>query len=586
MTSKVWLLVKRRTCVILVAFTGPPGVWRADEGAKQKVQEESFGMNWNKKKDAPAGQEPRSAADASLDPKMKKRLKWIVPAVCVVIVAGAAWFAMSQPKAVKVSASYTQTSVERRSISESFSGFGTLQPANTYTVKSLVAGEALSADFEEGDIVEKGAVLYQVDNSTATTNIEKAQIALEQAQRNYDKIADTRYVRSDVGGTVYALKVAVGDEVTQGQEVAVIQDNSKMVLKLPFPAADAVNFQVGQSALITLDGTFETLEGRVTAISGSDVLGSGNVLIRTVTIEAINAGTMNNTQVATANINGINSIESGTFAYQAEKTLTASAAGTVSEIYVPEGSQISEDQALLVLVGENLDETIQNAAESLRSAELSRENAQEQFNNYTITSPISGTIIEKKYKQGDIIETAQVLCTIYDLSYLQMVINVDELDISNIAVGQSVNITADAINDMTYTGTVTRVSMVGTTSNGTTAYPVTIRIDETEGLRPGMNVNAEIIVAEASEAISVPNGAVQRGGYVLVTKDSPSAVNALTDRTAPDGFVYVEVTTGVSDDNYVEIVSGLQDGDKVGIETSGSLSAVGLIQGFTGGRTR
>ena len=94
MTSKVWLLVKRRTCVILVAFTGPPGVWRADEGAKQKVQEESFGMNWNKKKDAPAGQEPRSAADASLDPKMKKRLKWIVPAVCVVIVAGAAWFAM------------------------------------------------------------------------------------------------------------------------------------------------------------------------------------------------------------------------------------------------------------------------------------------------------------------------------------------------------------------------------------------------------------------------------------------------------------------------------------------------------------
>lgn len=545
-------------------------------------------MIWKNKKDVSAGQSSQTDAAARINPALKKQLKWVVPVLCVVVLAGLLWIKSSQPKTVATSTAYTQESVERRSISESFSGYGTLQPANTYTVKSLVAGEALSAEFEEGDIVEKGAVLYQVDNTTATTNIEKAQIALEQAQRSYDKIADTRYVRADVGGVVYSLKVAVGDAVTQGQEVAVIQDSSKMVLKLPFPAADAVNFSVGQTAVITLDGTFETLEGRVTAISGSDVLGTGNVLVRTVTIEAANAGTLNNTQVATASINGVNSTESATFAYQAEKTLTASAAGTVAEIYVQEGNPIAEDQALLSLMGEDLDESIQNAAETLRNAELSMENAQEQLNNYTITSPISGTIIEKKYKQGDIIETAQALCTIYDLSYLQMIINVDELDISAIEVGQSVTITADAVQNSTYTGTVTRVSMAGTTSNGTTAYPVTIQIDDTEGLRPGMNVNAEIIVAEAENVIAVPNGAVERGGYVLVTKNSPSAVNAVADRKAPDGFVYVAVTTGVSDDNYVEILSGLQEGDIVGVESSQSAfgTALGQIRVFAGGRTR
>ena len=55
---------------------------------------------------------------------------------------------------------------------------------------------------------------------------------------------------------------------------------------------------------------------------------------------------------------------------------------------------------------------------------------------------------------------------------------------------------------------------------------MTIRIDSIDGLRPGMNANAEIVVAESTSALCVPNAAIVRGGYVLVTKDSPSAANA------------------------------------------------------------
>ena len=66
----------------------------------------------------------------------------------------------------------------------------------------------------------------------------------------------------------------------------------------------------------------------------------------------------------------------------------------------------------------------------------------------------------------------------------------------------------------------------------------------------------------------MPNAAVQRGGYVLVTQDSPSAANAEQGMDAPDGFVYVSVKTGVSDDNYTQIVSGIQEGDTVGYDPS------------------
>ena len=530
-------------------------------------------MIWKKKKDAAAqsaeaagemtGAKGRTGAGAFA----KKNWKWLVPLV-VVAAAGAVFLIGGGNKAASGDVTYAETTPVRQDVSNSLSGTGTLNPANTYTVKSLVDGKILTGGFEEGDKVEEGDVLYTIDSSDASTNLEKASIALQQAQRSYDKTVDLQYVRAEVDGTVSSLKVAKGDQVTSGQEVAVIRDSSKMLLNLLFPAADAANFSVGQSADVVLDGTFETLKGTITAVTGTDELSTGNLLVRTVTIRVNNAGGLTTAQAATASINGVSSIASATFAYQAERTLTAQASGTVSAINVQEGDAVSKGDILIELTGDDLTESIQSASESLRSAEISMQNQQDNMSNYTITSPISGTIIEKDAKQGDALTSGSTLCVIYDLSYLEMVINVDELQIGALSVGQKVQLTADAVTDKTYVGTVTRVSMKGSSSGGTTTYPITIRIDDTDGLRPGMNANAEIVVAEANNALVVPNAAVIRGGYVLVSKKSPSAANAVEDMDAPEGYVYVKVETGVSDDSYTEIKSGLQEDDTVAYDTS------------------
>ena len=530
-------------------------------------------MIWKKKKDAAAqsaeaagemtGAKGRTGAGAFA----KKNWKWLVPLV-VVAAAGAVFLIGGGNKAASGDVTYAETTPVRQDVSNSLSGTGTLNPANTYTVKSLVDGKILTGGFEEGDKVEEGDVLYTIDSSDASTNLEKASIALQQAQRSYDKTVDLQYVRAEVDGTVSSLKVAKGDQVTSGQEVAVIRDSSKMLLNLLFPAADAANFSVGQSADVVLDGTFETLKGTITAVTGTDELSTGNLLVRTVTIRVNNAGGLTTAQAATASINGVSSIASATFAYQAERTLTALASGTVSAINVQEGDAVSKGDILIELTGDDLTESIQSASESLRSAEISMQNQQDNMSNYTITSPISGTIIEKDAKQGDALTSGSTLCVIYDLSYLEMVINVDELQIGALSVGQKVQLTADAVTDKTYVGTVTRVSMKGSSSGGTTTYPITIRIDDTDGLRPGMNANAEIVVAEANNALVVPNAAVIRGGYVLVSKKSPSAANAVEDMDAPEGYVYVKVETGVSDDSYTEIKSGLQEDDTVAYDTS------------------
>ena len=87
----------------------------------------------------------------------------MVPVVCVAVLGG--WFILRPDKAQNANTdiNYVQVSPSKRDVSNTLSGTGTLNPANTYNVKSLVAGKVLTSSFEEGDIVEEGTVLYTVD---------------------------------------------------------------------------------------------------------------------------------------------------------------------------------------------------------------------------------------------------------------------------------------------------------------------------------------------------------------------------------------------------------------------------------------
>ncbi|MDU8688479.1 efflux RND transporter periplasmic adaptor subunit [Faecalibacterium wellingii] len=518
--------------------------------------------------------ESPAAQPGKKDPKqfLKHNWKKITAVVCVAAVAAAVLLPKTSKKDVQASTQYVEAALERRDITNTFSGSGTISAANTYTVKSLVKGTVLTADFEVGDTIEKGTVLYTIDSSDVATSVEKAQLALEQAQRSYDDAADAQYIRSVIGGTVASIKVKAGDYVTAGQEIATVRDDSSLLLTLEFPAADASNFAVGQAAQVMLNGTFETLSGTVQAVAGTDTISSGNLLVRTVTIAVPNNGSLTTAQAASASINGVSALASARFDYQHQQTVTATASGTVSAVCVKEGTVVAANTAIVQLSGTELSRQVQSAADSLLNAQLSMSDTEKQMENYTITSPISGTVIQKNVKAGDTVGTdtasSETLCTIYDLSYLEMTLNVDELEILSIKEGQTVTITADAISDRTFTGVVTSVSAAGTTTGGTTTYPVTIRIDDTGDLLPGMNATAEIEVSSAENALTIPNGAVVRGNYVLVTRDSPSAVNAVQDMTAPDGYVYVKITTGTSDNDSIEVTGGLQEGDTIAYDAN------------------
>ena len=475
---------------------------------------------------------------------------------------------------------YLTAVVERGGIVSTLSDSGTLEPADSYTVTSLVSGEVLSADFEEGDTVEKDTLLYSIDSSDSTNSIERTQLSLDQAQRNYDRTLEAQEdlnVKAPQGGTVTQLLVEAGDEVSAGQELGQILDRDHMELKVPFLKDEAAAISVGQGASVTLDSTFEVLPGTVTAVSGADVVLTGNRIVRYVTVEVENPGALTDASTAAATVGDYACVSGAAFTYKKSVAITAPASGDVVELYVHEGSDVGKNQALLYIDSDSVQDQVDSAYTALRDAEIALET---QEKNYNITSPIQGTVVEKGFKAGDNVSSGAVLCTVYDLSYLTMTVYVDELDISSVAVGQKVSITADAVEGQTYEGVVTTVSIKGTTNGGVTTYPVTIRIDETDGLLPGMNADYEIITAQADNVLRIPAAAVDRGNRVLVVDEDADGSDG-----APEGYRYQTVTTGITDGDWIEIIDGLSEGDTIAYlpATNDSSGFMGMMMGGMGG---
>ena len=491
-----------------------------------------------------------------------KKIIALILVIVIVIVAVKSCSGKGKNDAMQAS-TYTMDTAVRTSIVESITGTGTLEPADKYTVTTLLKGDVLSDAFEEGDIVKEDQTLYQIDSSDMETSIEKAQISVSSAQRNYNtavKALDNLNVKTKVGGTVTDVLVEVGDEVSAGQEIAKVRDDSVMTIELPFPADEADTFYIGQSAEVTLYGSFETLSGTVASVSGATQVMPGNMIVKNVKINVDNPGAISEEQMATAEVGTSGSTQSGKFQYKENRSVNAEVSGEVVEIVNDEGALVSDGSTIIRLESDNVTDSVQSASDNVKDAQISLENQYENLEDYTVKSPINGTVIEKLVKAGDTIDAGAKLCTIYDLSYLKMTMNVDELDINKISVGQDVTITADAVEGKTFAGKVTKINMAGTTTNGVTTYPVEVQIDNPdEDLLPGMNVSTEIVVSQADDVIAIPVGAVTRGNMVLVK----TGANSSEDPSIPEGYEYVEVETGISNDSYVEIKSGINEGDEI-----------------------
>lgn len=536
-------------------------------------------------------------------PKKKGVLVLIIGAAVLAAVFGL-WLLKSRSARTSSEGAQGQRTavVTKGTITSELSSSGVISPKDTYSLTSLVEGEVISADFEEGDQVTEGQILYQIDVSSMESELKSASTSLERAQKKYEKAQeDYNEAVSDYSGNTYKatrtgyireLNIQAGDQVGQNTDIASIYNDQIMKIRVPFLAQEAAAIGAGNQAVLTLTDTEEQINGVVTAVSNMDEVLDGGRIVRYVTIEAANPGGLTSSHSAVAEINGMVCTAEGSFEAATDLVMKAELPSSVEveAMLVHEGDYVTEGTPIFRIASkdaEDLLDTYQDAMaqaeESLESAQSKVDSTKESYDNYTITAPISGQVITKSVKEGDTISrnsgsSDTTLAVIYDLSQLTFEMSVDELDVRSVQVGQKVSVTADALEGQTFTGTVTNVSLESVQSNGVTNYPVTVTLDETGDLLPGMNVDGVILLDQTEDALMIPIDSLMRGNRVYVKDDTVKEAAG----SVPAGFRAVEVETGLTNDDYVEIVSGLSEGEEVYVNES-SKSTDAFMMGGPGG---
>ena len=521
---------------------------------------------------------------------MKKK-PIIIGIVCVLVAGIAAAVILTRRNSVENTVALEDISPERRTITNIIDGTATLLPKDEYSITSLVSGDVIAAPFEEGDIVQEDTVLYQIDSEDVQTDIESANLSIERAQRSYNDAVEALNdltVTSSESGTVKTLNVKKGDSVQSGATIAECYNDSVMEIKVPFNAQDAENIWNGQSATLTLSDTGANVYGTVTSVDSATTALTGNMVVKYVTIQVNNPGALKQGDTATAQIGDIMCNDAGEFDYLSEFTITAKTSGDIETLNIKEGGTVRAGATVATLSSDTLESQVTDAESSLKDAQLSYDRTAKQLDSYEIKAPISGTVVTKNVKAGDTLDNSntnsQALAVIYDLTSLKFEMSIDETEVDQVAVGQEVTITADAVPGESYTGIIEKVGIDGTSENGVTTYPVTVTVTDYGNLLPGMNIDAEIIVSKAENVLSVPINAVQRGNIVYVRGDKTDE-----NDSAPEGYKSVTVETGLSDDSYVEIVSGLSESDKIkndNIETNNTnmtMETQTQMNGMSGG---
>lgn len=508
-------------------------------------------------------------------PLSKKQI--IIISAAVAVAAAVAVFAVVKKSSKKKSDGETATArVTRGSISRVLEGSGTLEAIDQYEVSALVSGDVTADFFEEGDMVSKDQVLYKIDASSIEKNIDKAQNALSQSKMSYSEAVEAYgdlTVSAPCKGVIKTLYIKNGDDIKTGDRVCDIVDSDTMTLEIKFLSSQAGGIYSGQAANIEMTGGGGSYMGTVKTVSSGSTVNSLGVPVTNVEISVTNPGAITTGDTATAVVGGTACAEPGTFKYYHEETVTAKASGKVRNLSLIEGDRVSAGRTILTIESSSVSNQVKKSALSVSDAELSLKGLQDDLDQYSISSPIAGKVIQKTVKAGDKVASQQgstSMAVIADLSALTMTMNIDELDISSVKVGQDVEVTADALENQVFHGVVNKVSVIGTSQNGVTTYPVEVLLSDVENtdLIPGMNVSATIVLEKKDDVLLIPTTAVKRGNKVKMLGSGEE----------------VEIETGIDDGTQVEVLSGLSEGDQVEIADVPTKSIEDtMMQGMQGG---
>jgi len=534
---------------------------------------------------------------------------------------------------------YAAASVEKGTLITAIQGSGQVSALNQIDIKPRASGEVIYVGAQAGQKVWTGSLIAQLDASDAKIALENAQISLETAQIQLEKLKLNQVDGAD--------QIAINTENAENNLAKAYEDGfsniSNTFLDSPSIMTSFLDIKNGKG-LDPNGGESYSYENMVNRRYITDL--SIYIYAANTDYEAARSAHENNlTKFKNTRRDAdpeviidlidktLNMVRLMSQTAQSERNLLDRVADSIvryghgnipAQLSAYQNdlasymSRLNSHISSLLNVQNTIINNVQNvkdAGRSLELAELSdpldirtQENnvrqrkaavasAQKNLNNRYVVAPFAGTLASVDISRGDNVSSSTTVATIItDQKIAELTLN--EIDIVQVEMGQKATLTFDAVEDLTISGKVVQVDLLGSVMQGVVSYGVRIALDtEDERIRPGMTANSDIITNVSQNALMVPNSAIKYQGdiaYVeVITSSIDTQTASLLDLTTTD-IERVEITIGNSNEAYSEVLAGLEEGQAIVTQTMNSdISATsdtvrpgsGGMPGFGGGGT-
>jgi RND family efflux transporter MFP subunit len=452
---------------------------------------------------------------------MRKRTI-VIGIVLVAIAAVAGYFIYTNNTRASAAATQTQqtATVTRGNLIATVNSAGPVAARAQVALNFGTAGTVKQIYVKVGDVVKQGDVLAELDSTDLQFSMANAQIAFNQQLIQYQK--------AKAGPTADELAAARAnvESVQANYDLAVrkanLNDDQLVQLRNSLEKS-AIALQKAQS---DYDKAVSERKSDLTAQA---------IALQQAKLDYESAQANYNIQVANINDSNVRSAAS-------------SLLSTKANLAKLENSPTQQD--------------LQIAEAQMEQARLNLAQAQYKMRNMQIVAPFNGTVTQVNIDNFYAVAGNTAAIQLSDLSKLQITVNMAEVDIGKVKVGQDVNITFDALPDRPQlTGKVEQVALVAVTQQGVVNYPVVIVLDspDTSVIKTGMTANVAIVVDKRENVLLVPNRALRNQGRQKVAQVQQPNLNTPLQTV---------VQTGLQSDTHSEVLSGLKEGDVVVITTT------------------
>ena len=517
-----------------------------------------------------------------------KKSWWIIGGVVLaLVVAGTLIYRGIARGQASAAASLQTATVEKGTLTASLSYAGTIRPGQSATISWQASGKVGNVDVNQGDHVQANQQLAALDPNALPSSIIKGRQDLIDAQKTLDDLLNSTLQQAQNLQAVQTAQKNLDDlKQTAAQNSAnaqvalataqkALDDAQKKQIATRYPhSTDKYVIQNALTKYLLAKEDYKTALQEFDLVDHKPLTNSdrATALQKLVTAEQ-------NMKTAFATYNWYVLMPTQSDKDQADANLAQAQANLALAQTNFDNLKNGPDSVAIKLAEAQL-------ADAQRTYELSKDGpnpndvaaakaavdaAQATLDQADLLAPFAGTITEVDTKPGDMVNSSTVAFRIDDLASMYVDLQVSEIDINSLQIGQEATLTFDAVPNKEYTGKVTAIGIAGTVSQGVVNYPVTIQItNPDENVKTGMTAAVNIIIAQHDNVLMVPNQAIRAsGGQRTVTV-------LFQGQQIP-----VQVTVGLTNATMSEVTGNeLREGDEVVINTS---AAAGATNGQRGG---